>query len=206
MNPGTLVAFEGIDGSGKSTQLARLAASLRASGREPLSTREPTEGAYGQRIRAMARSGETVDPRTELQWFMADRREHVDEEVAPALAAGRCVLTDRYTLSSVAYQGARGLNPEQILLACETEFPVPALVILLELGAGAGLDRVRARGGVAEPSFEQADFLEEVQRVFASLACSYVERVDASGTPDTVHAAIIEACNRRLLWQLEPTG
>lgn len=202
MKPGTLVAFEGIDGSGKSTQLERLASSLRAAGRETLTTREPTDGEYGRRIRAMARSGDTTEPETELSWFMSDRREHVAQVVAPALAAGRCVLTDRYTLSSVAYQGARGLDPGRILHACESEFPVPDLVILLEVGPETGLARVRDRGGVAEPSFEQADFLEGVRAVFASLACPYIERVDASGSPDRVQAAVLDICNRRFSWGL----
>ena len=206
MKPGTLVAFEGIDGSGKSTQLERLASCLRAAGREPLTTREPTDGEHGRRIRAMARSGETPEPGTELEWFMSDRREHVAQVVAPALAAGRCVLTDRYTLSSVAYQGARGLDPGHILRACESEFPVPDLVILLEVGPETGLARVLDRGGVAEPSFEQADFLEDVRAVFASLTCPYIERVDASGPPDRVQDAVLEVCNRRFSWGLEASA
>ena len=198
MKPGTLVAFEGIDGSGKSTQLQRLAAYLDAEGLDPLTTREPTDGPHGRRIRTMARSGERVAPETELEWFMEDRRQHVTEVVLPALTAGRCVLTDRYTLSSVAYQGARGLDPEQILQRCEAEFPIPDLVILLVVDADAGLARVRARGGVAEPSFEQAEFLEAVQSIFASLTCPYLERVDASDTPDKVQADVTELLSRRL--------
>ncbi len=198
MNSGTLIAFEGIDGSGKSTQLELLASSLVAQGLDPLTTREPTEGSYGRRIRAMARSGERVAPETELEWFMEDRRQHVTEVVLPALAAGRCVLTDRYTLSSVAYQGARGLDPEQILQLCEAEFPIPNLVVLLVVDADAGLARVRSRGGVAEPSFEQAEFLEAVQSIFASLTCSYLERVDASDIPEKVHADVSALLARRL--------
>ena len=115
MNRGRLIAFEGIDGSGKSTQLVALEAALRADGRDVVSTREPTDGSWGRRIRAMARSGARVEAAEELRWFVEDRREHVASLIRPALAAGRVVLTDRYYLSTVAYQGARGLDPQQLL-------------------------------------------------------------------------------------------
>ena len=119
MKRGTLVSFEGLDGSGKSTQLARLAAYLESQGLDVVSTREPTDGAVGRRIRAHARTAEQVPPEQELAWFMQDRTEHVRELIAPALERGAVVLCDRFTLSSVAYQGARGLDFRSILAANE---------------------------------------------------------------------------------------
>jgi dTMP kinase len=195
---GTLIAFEGLDGCGKSTQLELLAAELRAAGREVLSTKEPTDGEMGQRIRAMARSGEVVAAEEELRWFVLDRREHVRDEIEPALAAGRVVLTDRYTLSSVAYQGARGLDPSEILLASEADFPLPDLALVFELDADAGLARVKARGGVAEPSFEQGDFLRKAEKIFESLERPYIERVDASPTPEIVRERVLAVIHKRL--------
>ena len=121
MNAGRLIAFEGLDGSGKSTQLARLAEHLTESigsgGPDIVVTKEPTEGPVGKKIRAMAQSGERVPPERELAWFMEDRREHVDTLLEPALAASAIVLCDRYSLSTVAYQGARGLD--RVRCACD---------------------------------------------------------------------------------------
>ena len=133
MKRGRLVAFEGLDGSGKSTQLERQAARLRAAGHDVVATREPTPGPNGRRIRELAAAGERAPAPDELALFVADRREHVAEVIAPALARGALVLTDRYFLSTVAYQGARGLDPERLLRESEAEFPLPDLALLFDL-------------------------------------------------------------------------
>lgn len=197
MNRGRLVVFEGVDGAGKSTQLRLLAEELRARGADPLVTKEPTDGSWGQRIRAMARSGERVAPEEELRWFLEDRREHVATELAPALAAGRVVLCDRYTLSTVAYQGARGLDPAALLAAAEAEFPLPDLALLFEVDPGAGLARVASRGGIAEPAFEEVEYLSRVAAVFRSLDRPYIVRIDASRDVPNVAAAVRSVFDRR---------
>lgn len=186
MNRGRLVAFEGIDGAGKSTQLRRLAATLRAAGRDVVETREPTGGPWGRRIRAMARSGERVAPEEELRWFVEDRREHVAEVIRPGVAAGAVVLTDRYFLSTVAYQGARGLDPVRLLAEAEAEFPCPDLALVLDVDPAAGLARVAGRGGVAEPAFEDGELLARVVAIFRGLDRPYVRHLDARRAPETV--------------------
>jgi dTMP kinase len=98
-----------------------------------------------------------------------ERREHVRETIEPALAAGTTILCDRYYLSSVAYQGARGLDANAILRANEEAFPQPDLALIFEIEAEEGLSRVAARGGVAEPAFEEVGFLREVAKVFAAI-------------------------------------
>jgi dTMP kinase len=198
VNAGRLIVFEGVDGAGKSTQLARLAGALRAAGHEVVETREPTDGAWGRRIRAMARSGARPAPEEELRWFVEDRREHVAAVIAPALAAGRIVLGDRYFLSTVAYQGARGLDPRRLLAEAEAAFPLPDLALVLEVGAAAGLARVAGRGAAAEPAFEEAAYLERVAALFAAIERDYVVRVDGSGTPDAVAGAILALVRGRL--------
>jgi dTMP kinase len=185
---GTLVALEGLDGSGKTTALPGVVAALRAAGRDVVATREPTDGAFGQRIRAMARSGELVAADEELRWFFEDRREHVARVIAPALAGGRCVVTDRYYLSTVAYQGARGLDWQRILADSEREFPHPDLALLFEVPAALGLARVRARGGPSEPSFEREDYLSRVAEIFAAIERPYLVRIDASRDAEAVAA------------------
>ena len=198
MKRGRLIAFEGLDGSGKSTQLALLGAALRDAGREVVETREPTGGSWGRRIRAMARSGERVAAAEELRWFVEDRREHVAEVIEPGLAAGRIVLTDRYYLSTVAYQGARGLDPAQLLCEAEADFPAPDLALVLEIEPEAGLARVAARGGHVEPAFEEESFLAQVATIFHGLERAYLVRIDADHPAAAVHRAVLYAVRNRL--------
>jgi dTMP kinase len=195
---GLLVAFEGLDGSGKSTQLARQAARLRAAGLDVVATREPTQGEHGRRIREMAAAGERAAPEAELALFLADRREHVAGLIARALARGAVVLTDRYFLSTVAYQGARGLDPARLLAQSEAEFPLPDLALLFELEPRLCLERVHARGGKPEPAFERLDRLERVEAAFRALARPYLVRLDASGSIDEVGARVDAALAERL--------
>ena len=183
---GTLIVFEGLDGCGKSTQLRRAAKSLAAQDHDIVVTREPTDGPWGRRIREMARSGEAVAPETELEWFFEDRREHMREVVEPALAAGRIVLSDRSYISTVAYQGARGLDPAKILADSQAEFAPPDLVLLFEISAKEGLARVHARGGETEPVFENLDFLERVAAIFESLEVEGLRRINASRSEDEI--------------------
>ncbi len=193
MKPGHLIAFEGIDGSGKSTAAGRVAAALAEAGHDVVATREPTDGTWGRRIRSMAASGETVAPEEELRWFVEDRAEHVRETIAPALAAGRVVLTDRYFLSTVAYQGARGLDWKQILADAEARFPVPDLALVFEIGPEAGLARTRGRAGHAEPAFEERSFLERVAAVYAAIDRPWITRIDATPPADELAQAALAA-------------
>lgn len=198
MNRGRLVVFEGVDGSGKSTQLRLLAEHLRACGMDPLTTHEPTGGTWGQRIRAMARSGERVAPAEELRWFVEDRREHVAQVIEPALAAGRLVLSDRYYLSTVAYQGARGLDPQRLLAQAEAEFPPPDLALVFELDPALGLARVAARGEAAEPAFEEAAFLARADTIFRAIDRPWIARIAADAEAPEIHSRVCELLRLRL--------
>jgi dTMP kinase len=195
---GLLIVFEGLDGSGKSTQLSWLVDALRAAGHRVRATREPTRGAHGRRIRAMAKGNQRLAPEEELRWFMEDRREHVSGVIAPALARGEIVLSDRYYLSTVTYQGARGLDWAGILAQSEVEFPIPDLVLLLEIDPSLGLARVSKRGGGAEPAFEERGFLERVAQLYHELPCAYLERLDARGEASRVREGVSEVVRRRL--------
>ena len=198
MNRGRLVVFEGVDGSGKSTQLRLLAEHLAASGVAHVVTKEPTDGTWGRKIRAMAQSGELVAREEELRWFLEDRREHVEQVLRPGVDAGKIVLSDRYYLSTVAYQGARGFDPQLLLAELEAEFPAPDLALIFEVDPVAGLARVRARGGIAEPAFEEAEFLGRVAGVFHSLERSYLARIDARGDVDSVARSVRATLRERL--------
>lgn len=198
MKRGVLIVFEGLDGSGKSTQLRRAVEALRARGLEVVETREPTDGPWGRRIREMARSGELVPPETELAWFFEDRREHMREVVEPALATGKIVLSDRSYLSTVAYQGARGLDPRQILADSEAEFLAPDLVLLFEISPEVGLSRVAARGDRAEPAFEERGFQERVGALFDRLDVAGLTRIDAGRSVEAIEIDVLAAIDRCL--------
>ena len=196
VNDGKLIVFEGIDGCGKSTQLAFAAEALRAEGRHVVETREPTDGTFGQRIRAMARSDERVSPNTELEWFVEDRREHYRDVIEPGLSAGHIVLSDRSYLSTVAYQGARGLDPAEILANSEAEFRSPDLALLFVLDPEAGMKRIESRGAVLEVAFEEVGFQQRVAAVFESLDIEYLVRIDAAREPRAIAADVLSAIGR----------
>lgn len=181
-----LVAFEGIDGAGKSTQIERLAAHLRARGHQVVCTREPTGGPWGKKIRAAAQT-RRMSPADELAAFIADRREHVAGLIAPALAAGQVVLIDRYYISTAAYQGARGLDPADILAAHDFA-PAPDLLLVFDLPPEVGLERVRSRG--AADLFENAEELARVRDIFLALQLPNKVVLDALRPPDDIAAEV----------------
>jgi dTMP kinase len=171
---GVLVAFEGGEGSGKSTQLAMLAEALRESGTQVLTTQEPGGTPLGGRIRELLlHSNESLTPRAEALLFAADRAHHVDTVVRPALAGGAIVLTDRFTDSSLAYQGAgREMTMEEIrrLSRWATAGLRPDVTVLLDLPAEVGLRRVAGRGTADRLEAESVDFHRRVREAFRVLA------------------------------------
>ena len=196
MKHGRLVALEGLDGCGKTTQLPHLAEALRAEGHDVLTTREPTDGEWGRKIRVMAQTGDLAPPEEELRWFLEDRHEHLQEVVGPALEAGRTVISDRYFLSTVAYQGARGLDWRAILRENEDRFPAPDLALVFEVTPEQGLARVARRAGTPEPGFEQKTYLSRVAEIFAAVERDWIVRIDAGGSEQEVRGAALAALGR----------
>jgi len=170
MSDSAYIVFEGVDGSGKSTQLRRLKERLEGLGLKPVLLREPTDGPYGREIRERARSGPTMTIDDELRLFIEDRRQHVREAIEPALAVGRWLLQDRSFYSTVAYQGARQDSRYGVaeLLALNDFAPRPELVVLLDLPAEVAAERIAQRG-VAD-AFETLGRLRRVRENFLALA------------------------------------
>ena len=189
---GLLIAFEGIDGTGKTTQIELLAEVLRQRGLSVVATREPTDGQYGRKIRELYKNRKSVTPEEELALFLADRREHVAQVIAPALACGQVVLTDRYYYSTAAYQGAAGHDPQKIIAANELFAPMPDMVIIIEVPVSLGIYRVRNFRGETLNDFEQEETLARVAAIFADLKASNIRRIDGTGSAETVHALIME--------------
>ena len=189
---GVLLALEGIDGCGKSTQAELLAAALRERGLEVVLTCEPTDSPLGQQIREYFQGPDRyLSPKEELNLFMADRREHVAEVIEPALAEGKIVITDRYYYSSVAYQGALGLDPDRILAQNEVMAVRPDLAVILTLPVAQALARLSATPQRARQVSEDPAYLEQVATIYAGLQGPHLRHLDASGPPPAVHAALL---------------
>src|ERR1051325_10896999 len=183
--PGTFITFEGIDGSGKSTQLRLLGNFLRANGCDALLTREPGGTALGVRLRAaLLDAMEEVDPLTELLVFAADRAQHVRRVLRPAIALGQVVISDRYADATVAYQGAgRGFSAELIaeIIQLATEGLKPDLTILFDLSVEESSARTSRRSNSKQKGdrldSEASDFHVRVRDRYLQFAEDTHERI-----------------------------
>ena len=204
--PGTFITFEGIDGSGKSTQLRLLGNFLKANGCDALLTREPGGTQLGLRLRAaLLDAAEEVDPLTELLVFAADRAQHVRRLVRPALDAGRLVISDRYADATVAYQGAgRGFSPKLIsqIVQLATEGLKPDLTLLFDLPIEESTTRTARRSTSKTTAssrdrldIENIDFHARVRDAYLQIALAEPERVkliDTSGPVDHTQERVKE--------------
>ena len=205
--PGTFITFEGIDGSGKSTQLRLLGNFLSANGCDALLTREPGGTTLGSRLRAaLLDAKEEVDPLTELLVFAADRAQHVRRKLRPALETGQVVISDRYADATVAYQGAgRGFSPELIsqIVQLATEGLKPDLTLLFDLSIKESTNRMARRTGGKSSGklsrdrldIENADFHSRVRDAYLQIALREPERVkliDTSGPVEKTQERVKE--------------
>jgi dTMP kinase len=218
---GKFITFEGLDGTGKSTQLRKLAAVVRAAGHKVIETREPGGTLTGEKIRKVLLDSGTagLSPRAEMALMFASRAQHIAEVIEPALAAGSVVLCDRFTDSTEAYQGSgRRLGSDAVrelhrVLCGNLQ---PDLTILLDSDPHASVSRARRRNQLAsqlasknasrgqdENRFEKETraFFGRVREGFAAIARrepGRVVTVDARGTPGQTHQQILEVVQRKL--------
>ena len=213
---GKFITFEGLDGTGKSTQLRKLAAVLRQAGHAVVETREPGGTATGEKVRRILLDSKTsgLAPSAEMALMFASRAQHISEVIEPAMAAGKIVLCDRFTDSTEAYQGhGRKLGSKVVLdlhrLLCHGL--QPDLTVLLDSNPASSVGRARRRnlrrgktvGHADENRFEQETqaFFVRVRegfRVIGRRESQRVALVDASGTPAQTHTKIVELVWRRL--------
>jgi dTMP kinase len=201
------VTFEGIEGSGKSTHARRLAAHLRDAGHRVTETREPGGTPAGVAIRRLLLGPEAVPltPIAELLLYCADRSQHVSDVIRPALAAGQVVICDRFSASTLAYQGyGRGLDLDAVrsLDARARDGLAPGVVFLLDCPVPDGLARARGRGATADRfERETVAFHERVRAGFQALAAADPERfvvLDGTASIDAVQSRIVAETERRL--------
>lgn len=185
---GFLIALEGVDGCGKSTQARLLATALKNRGWEVVLTREPSDLPTGQQLRRYLDGVERhLTSGEELALFLEDRREHVRLVIQPALEAGRIVITDRYYYSNAAYQGALGLDPAQIIILNESFAPRPDLVFLFTLPLALALARLSGKQQLSE----HPSYLAQVAAIFDSLTGPHIHRLEAAPPPEAIHARLL---------------
>lgn len=204
---GRFITFEGGEGTGKSTQVARLVERLRARGLEVVQTREPGGSRGAEDIRAIALNGDPGrwSAATETLLMFAARSDHLERTIRPALAAGRWVVCDRFADSSRAYQGVGGGTPAEfieVLDAAIVGATQPDLTLVFDLPVQVGLERAFGRG-LFETRFESKglEFHERLRRGFLEIAAEHPERcvvIDADGDQDAVAARVEAAVEARL--------
>ena len=214
---GKFITFEGLDGTGKSTQMRKLAAALRAAGHKVIETREPGGTATGEKIRKVLLDSGTAGlaPLAEMALMFASRSQHIAEVIEPGLAAGAVVLCDRFTDSTEAYQGSgRRLGSDAVrelhrVLCGNLQ---PDLTLLLDSNPHASVSRARRRNKRdsknATRGHDENRFESETRSFFGRVRDGYmaiakrepgrVVMVDARGTPGQTHARIREVVQKKL--------
>jgi dTMP kinase len=193
LNRGFLIVFEGIDGTGKSTQCELLAKSLTERDMLNIALAEPTRGTWGKKVRKLLSEGrQGISPQEELSWFVNDRKEDIELNIMPALQDNKVVLMDRYYFSTAAYQGALGLDPEQIRLENETFAPIPDRVLIFLTSPETCLERIESSRD-QKSAFEKLDYLQNVQEIFKSFAGPNIRFIDSIGSVSEVHEKVLSS-------------
>jgi len=182
---GILIVFEGIDGSGKSTQIQILWNILENKGLDVVVFREPSQGPWGQKIKEKAAFPDSLSPEEELELFVNDRKDNIQKNLRPALAKNKIVLLDRYYFSTMAYQGAKGLDVEKIRLINEKFAIRPDLVFILDVDAGRALHRIQDRKN-KDLLFERLDYLVEVRKEYRRFEGENIFHIDSEKTPEEI--------------------
>ncbi|MEO8041714.1 MAG: dTMP kinase [Acidobacteriota bacterium] len=199
---GKFITFEGIDGSGKSTQLRMLSGDLRSQGIDLITTHEPGGTPLGRRLReSFLETEETVAPMAELLLFAADRAQHVEFLIKPALAEGRVVISDRYADATFAYQGAgRGFSEATVneIIRLATGGLKPDLTLFFDITVDSAIRRMSERHETGEGrnrmDVETAEFYSSVRTAYLSIAAAEPERfkiLDANGSIESTHALVV---------------
>ncbi len=204
---GRFISFEGTEGVGKTTTIAALSAQLQASGIDHIRTREPGGSAFAERLRSILLDPATdIDDDTELLLLFAARCDHMHQVILPALQRGTWVICDRFTDSTIAYQGYGRAHGDSVALAkidtliAQFILQLPELTLWLDLPVDEGMARAGKRS-VADRFEQQArDFFMRIYEGFSALADQHperIQRIDASGSSDEVNARIWQVVSTR---------
>ena len=188
---GVLIVFEGIDGTGKSTQCGLLEQSLNEMQVPNIALAEPTRGVWGMKIRRLLSEGrKNISPQEELSWFVNDRKEDIETNIMPALQENKVVIMDRYYFSTAAYQGALGLDPDQIRQENEKFAPIPDRVLIFLNSAEKCLERIESSRD-QKSAFEKLDYLNKVQDIFEKFNGPNIRFIENTGSLSDVHEKVL---------------
>ena len=188
---GYLIVFEGIDGTGKSTQCRLLSKFLNEKKIPNIVLAEPTKGIWGMKIRRVLSEGrEGISPKEELSWFVNDRKEDISKNIMPALLDNKVVIMDRYYFSTAAYQGALGLNPEDIRTENENFAPIPDRVLIFLTSPDVCLERIESSRD-QKSAFEKIEYLQNVETIFKSFVGPNISFINSIGSVSEVHKKVL---------------
>lgn len=193
MTNGILIVIDGIDGVGKTTQVNLLLEALKEANIDAVQSKEPTSGKWGKVIRESAINGR-LPLDEEMEYFIRDRQEHINEFIKPSLEAGKVVILDRYYYSTISYQGARGADVPAVRSKIEGLSIRPDRAFILDCDVSTALKRIKKSRGDVPNEFEKAPYLRSVQKVFLSL-CDIepeVKKVNAQNSIGHIHVFILE--------------
>lgn len=194
------IVLEGLDGAGTTTQAGRLQGALRDRGISAEGTSEPSDGPIGRVLREHIAGTIDLSPEAAALAFTADRADHLDRIIRPALTSGRWVVCDRYLLSTLAYQGTEGVDPEWVLEASRG-FDVPDLTILLDVPTGRLADRLASRAagtGEGPDRYERPELSTQLREAYLTSADllrrrgHHIVRISGEGAVDEVAGRILE--------------
>ena len=196
---GFFIVFEGLDGSGKTTQAFLLKEFLVKKGYDAILLREPTEGPWGGKIKELLSNGrKEISPQEELNLFIEDRKDNINKNVLPAMRDNKVIIQDRYYFSTIAYQGALGVEPQQIRAMNEAFALKPDLVFYLEIRPELGLKRIEAGRKGKRDAFEKEHYLSKVKEIFDSCNDPFIKKINGSRSLDSIQKNINEITIEKL--------
>ncbi len=185
------IVFEGIDGSGKSTQCDLLFDHVRSAGLPAVRLAEPTGGVWGRKVREMLAKKEMAPAEEQMRLFLMDRKDDAEKNIVPSLDGGITIIMDRYYFSNAAYQGAAGIDPGRIIAENRAmHFPEPDRVYFIDIPPDVAIRRVSGRSGRREEVFEKEAFLEKVRDIFLSIADNRFLIIDGTKSIDGIFSSI----------------
>jgi len=181
--------LEGIDGCGKTTQAKKLVDSLQKKGFDTVFFKEPSDGKWGKLIKEKAGHLNGLTPAQEFELFQKDREENVKKNIKPALNKNKIVVLDRYYFSTIAYQGVKGIDTKEIKKRNDEITVPPDLVIILDIDARKGLNRIKGRKR-KDRLFEREDYLTKVRKIFQSFSGENIVHLDGRESQESLFSEI----------------
>ncbi len=204
LNKGFFIVLEGIDGSGKTTQAKSLVNTLNEKGFDAVFFKEPSAGPLGRKLKKQARLKDGLTPEQEFDLFQKDREENVEVNIKPALKRKRIVVLDRYYFSTMAYQGAKGIDIREIKERNDKIAVQPDMVIILDVSAKTGLERIKERKK-KDRLFEREDYLRKVRKIFQSFSGENIVHLDGRETEQSLSVKIEDMVMGRISELIVPS-